>query len=201
MSIATNAFNHHPSNRPGTPPAKVRDADRNPRIAAAIGLQAWLMLFAGGCSPSVAPPAPEQTAATPMSIQAAQHGHLVIDPDDSRWLIRQGGRHFFVCGPGDPEDFLYLGRRNADGTRDGDQVARIGKLIEHGGNCIYMQIVRSHGGDAKDDATQNPFIDSDPSKPLDDDILNQWEEWLTIADKHGILTYLFFYDDGARIWD
>lgn len=35
--------------------------------------------------------------------------------------------------------------------------------------------VRSHGGDGS--STQNPFIDSDPSKGLDQDILNQWENW------------------------
>ncbi|MGH7128556.1 MAG: DUF4038 domain-containing protein, partial [Planctomycetaceae bacterium] len=128
-------------------------------------------------------------------------GQITVDPDHPQWLMRHGGGHVFLCGPGDPEGFLYLGRRNPDGTRDGDQTQRIEKLIRHGGNCIYMQIVRSHGGDAKDDRTQNPFVDSDPAKGLDEDILNQWDEWFTLMDRHGILIYLFFYDDGARIWD
>jgi len=128
-------------------------------------------------------------------------GQIIIDPDYPQWLKRHGGKNVFICGPGDPEDFLYLGKRNANGTRDGDQMQRIKKLVEHGGNCIYMQIVRSHGGDAKKDFTQNPFIDSDPAKGVDDRILKQWEEWFTLMDRHDILIYLFFYDDGARVWN
>lgn len=128
-------------------------------------------------------------------------GQIVRDPDHPQWLKRHGGKHVFICGPGDPEDFLYLGSRNSDGTRDGDQRQRIEKLVRHGGNCIYLQVVRSHGGDAKSDRTQNPFVDSDPAKGIDKDILNQWEEWFTLMDRNDILIYLFFYDDGALVWD
>ncbi len=130
-----------------------------------------------------------------------QPGQVVVDSDHPQWLKRHEGKHLFLCGPGDPEDFLYRGRRNADGTRDGDQERLIRKLIEHGGNSIYLQIVRTHGGDAKGDRTQNPFIDSDPAQRLDERILKQWEEWFTLMDQHDILIYLFFYDDGARIWN
>jgi hypothetical protein len=126
---------------------------------------------------------------------------VVIDPEHPQWLKRQGGRHVFICGPGDPEDFLYVGTRKADGTRVGDQVARIEKLVAHGGNCIYIQLVRTHGGDARPDRTQNPFVDSDPAQGLDEDILKQWDEWLALLDRHNILVYLFFYDDSARIWN
>jgi CubicO group peptidase (beta-lactamase class C family) len=128
-------------------------------------------------------------------------GQIVIDPEYPAWLKREGGSHLFICGPGDPEDFLYRGRRNPDGTRTGDQMALVEKLARYGGNCIYMQIVRTHGGDAGDDPTQNPFVDSDPKKGLDERILAQWEEWFTAMDEHGILIYLFFYDDSASIWD
>jgi hypothetical protein len=128
-------------------------------------------------------------------------GQIVIDPQHPQWLMRQGGRHVFICGPGDPEDFLYVGQRNPDGTRDGDQVQRIEKLARHGGNCVYIQLVRTHGGDARPDATQNPFVDSDPAKGLDDDILRQWDDWFARLDQLNILIYLFFYDDSARIWN
>jgi hypothetical protein len=128
-------------------------------------------------------------------------GQIVVDPQHPRWLMRHEGGHVFICGPGDPEDFLYVGKRNADGTRDGDQVARIEKLVEHGGNCIYIQLVRTHGGDARPDATQNPFVDSDSAKGLDEDILRQWDDWFARLDRHHILIYLFFYDDSARIWN
>ncbi|MGH7955405.1 MAG: Ig-like domain-containing protein, partial [Opitutaceae bacterium] len=135
-----------------------------------------------------------------------QPGQIVIDPQHPQWLMRQGGKHVFICGPGDPESFLYIGKCRPDGTRDGDQAERIKKLVEHGGNCIYMQIVRSHGGDARQNgdpewARQNPFVDGDPGKGLDEDILNQWEGWFTLMDRHEILIYLFIYDDSARIWD
>ena len=100
-------------------------------------------------------------------------GQVVIDPKYPAWLKREGGSHLFICVPGDPEDFLYRGRRNPDGTRAGDQMALIDKLVQYGGNCIYMQIVRSHGGDAGDDSTQNSFIDSDPKKGLGERILAQ----------------------------
>jgi hypothetical protein len=42
--------------------------------------------------------------------------------------------------------------------------------------------VRIHGGDARDDRTHNPFVDSDPAKGIDSRILNQWEEWLRLMD-------------------
>lgn len=125
-------------------------------------------------------------------------GQIIIDPQHPQWLKHQGGKHIFICGPGDPEDFLYRGRRRANGTRAGDQVKLIKKLIKHGGNCIYLQAVRSHGGDGKPD--HNPFVDSDPRRGIDMRILNQWEEWFTLMDRHNILIYFFFYDDNANPW-
>ncbi len=40
----------------------------------------------------------------------------------------------FLCGPGDPEDFLYRT----------DQQAFIDRLVANGGNTAYVQVVRSH---------------------------------------------------------
>ncbi len=150
--------------------------------------------------------AAEGTHLAPASSKHILPGQIVVDPDHPQWLQRHGGKHVFICGPGDPEDFLYVGRRNPDGTRDGDQLARIAKLAEHGGNCIYMQMIRSHGGDAKSNGDpqwtrQNPFVDGDPAQGLDENILQQWEEWFTVMDRHEILMYLFFYDDAACIWN
>jgi hypothetical protein len=128
-------------------------------------------------------------------------GQIIVDPDDARWLKRHGGSHLFICGPGEPEDFLYRGTRRPDGTRNGDQLEMIHKLIRHGGNCIYLQAVRTHGGDAGSDRTHNPFVDSDPARGLDERILDQWNDWFTLMDQHDILIYFFFYDDSARIWN
>ncbi|MBW2699235.1 MAG: serine hydrolase, partial [Deltaproteobacteria bacterium] len=126
-------------------------------------------------------------------------GQIIVDPDHPEWLKRHGGGSVFICGPGDPEDFLYRGSRNSDGTRNGDQLALIDKLVAQGGNSIYMEAVRSHGGDGAGD--HNPFVDSNPALGLDPDILGQWEEWFTRMDDNGIVIYLFFYDDSARIWN
>jgi len=104
-----------------------------------------------------------------------------------------------MCGPGDPEDFLYRGKPRPDGTRDGDQMALIEKLKGTGANCIYLMAVRSHGGDG--DKTQNPFVNNDPRKGINPKVLEQWEKWFTEMDKNGIVIFFFFYDDNARIWD
>ncbi len=123
-------------------------------------------------------------------------------PDDAAWLVRHGedpARPFIMCGPGDPEGFLYRGARRAAGTRDGDQLAIIDAMRDTGANCIYLQAIRSHGGDG--DATHNPFIDSDPAKGLDERILQQWETWFAAMDDAGIVIYFFIYDDSASIWD
>lgn len=115
----------------------------------------------------------------------------------------------FICGPGDPEGFLYRGRRNADGTRSGDQMSMIRKLEQYGGNSIYMTAVRTHGGDAAGDhrktpavypdVLQDPWIDGDPRKGLHEALLAQWEQWFTEMDKHGIVMYFFIYDDGIDV--
>ena len=104
-----------------------------------------------------------------------------------------------MCGPGDPEGFLYRGPRNSNGTRNGDQMGLINKLKGTGSNCIYLMAIRSHGGDGSH--TQNPFVGSDPEKGLDQDILEQWEIWFTEMDKSGIVIFFIFYDDSARIWN
>ena len=122
-------------------------------------------------------------------------GQLVVDPEHPAWFKYQGGGPFYMCGPGDPEDFLYRGTRNASGTRSGDQAALIQKLIGTGANCIYLMAVRSHGGDG--DSSHNPYVDSDLTKGLDNDILNQWEAWFTSMDDNGIVIYFIFYDDSA----
>lgn len=121
-----------------------------------------------------------------------------VMPGRPQWLCRPDGRPLFICGPGDPEDFLYRGKLNPDGTRSGDQLALIRKLAGTGANSIYIMAVRSHGGDG--DSTHNPFVDHDPAKGLNQAVLNQWEGWLRELDRAGIVTFFFLYDDSARVW-
>jgi len=130
-------------------------------------------------------------------------GQIIVNPKNPAWLVRYDpkGNHkpFFLCGPGDPEGFLYRGKRRADGTRDGDQRKLIKKLAPTGANGIYLMAVRSHGGDG--DRSHNPFVNNDPKKGLNAKVLGQWERWFDAMDRAGIVIYFFLYDDSARIWN
>jgi hypothetical protein len=137
-------------------------------------------------------------------------GQIMVDPDNPAALVYNHDRDgdgkrdpFFMCGAGDPEGFLYFGTRNSDGTVNGTkQMEILNNMKASGGNAIYMIAVRTHGGDAQafndpDWAYENPFIDGDPGKGLDQDILNQWETWFRVMDSTGIVIFFIFYDDGA----
>jgi Big-like domain-containing protein len=144
-----------------------------------------------------------RTRPTPLSDQ------VIVDPEHPQWLKRQGGSHLFLCGPGDPEGFLYRGKRNQDGTRDGDQMRIIDNLARHGGNTLYLIAVRTHGGDAwKDkrddpavypDDLHNPWFEQDPKKGLNEAILKQWDAWLTELDRHKIVVFFFIFDDAIDV--
>ena len=117
--------------------------------------------------------------------------------------------HFFYAEPGDPEGFLYRGKRNSNGTRDGDQMQMINKLIKNGGNSIYFISVRTNGGDAwksaRDepdiypDDKQNPWVNQDPEQGLNTDMLDQWDTWFNVMDENGIVIYFFIYDDAIDV--
>ncbi|MBD3375261.1 hypothetical protein GF406_09515 [candidate division KSB1 bacterium] len=145
-------------------------------------------------------------------------GQIIVDSHNPAWLVYNrdndnNGRldPAFICGPGDPEGFLYRGNRNPDGTREGDQEELIEKLAAHGGNCIYMIAVRTHGGDAwksaRDnpkvypDDKHNPWIGQDPARGVNTAILDQWDEWFSLMDENGIIIYFFIYDDAIKIAD
>ena len=98
-------------------------------------------------------------------------GQIIVSPSNPSWLSYEGGGPHFLAGAGDPEDFLYRGVLNDDGTRNGDQSKIIEKLKRSGANGIYFEVVRSHGGDGEN--THNPFIDHAPDKGLNYSILDQ----------------------------
>jgi len=132
--------------------------------------------------------------------QSGPHNsRIIVDPEHPKWLKRSDGRPLFMCGPGDPEDFLYRGRLKPDGTRDGDQMQLIEKMKGTGANCIYLMAVRSHGGDG--DKTHNPFVSHEPGKGINPAVVDQWETWFTEMDQSDIVIYLFLYDDNARVWN
>lgn len=174
-----------------------------PNIVIALCVAASLL--ASGLSavnagdPSLEAPVQAAQAEGSQDAGTAPPGQIVVDPDRPQWLMRKDVGPFFMCGPGDPEDFLYRGVLRPDGTRQGDQLALIDKLKGTGANSIYLMAVRSHGGDG--DSTHNPFIDHDPSGEINNRILDQWETWFREMDRHGIVIFFFIYDDSARIWD
>lgn len=153
---------------------------------------ALLLVSACGGEPEFAPPT-RLVPAEPLP------GQIVVDRRNPAWLSYHGGGPHFLAGAGDPEDFLYRGTLNADGTRDGDQEEIIEKLASSGANGIYFQAVRSHGGDGE--RTHNPFIDHDPDKGLNYAVLDQWDRWFHALDEAGVVIYFFFYDDDALVWD
>lgn len=145
-----------------------------------------------------------------------QHGQIMVDPENPSWLVYnrdndKDGRPdpYFMVGPGDPEGFLYRGKRNPDGTRDGDQLHLVNEVAANGGNCMYLMAVRTHGGDAWKDAQtdpenypdvkHNPWIGQQASYGLNPQILDQWEIWFTEMDRKGITIYFFIYDDAIRV--
>lgn len=145
----------------------------------------------------------DDTASTSFEVECigesrTASGQIVVDSDNPSWLMYEGGAPFIMAGPGDPEGFLYRGSRNADGTRDGDQLELIDKLGGTAANSIYLMAVRSHGGDG--DSTENPFLDSTPGNGLNQDILDQWETWFTEMEERGITIFFIFYDDSSNPW-
>lgn len=131
-------------------------------------------------------------------LSAQMTGQIVVDSRDPSWFRYHQGGSFFLCAPGSPEGFLYRGTLNPNGTRNGDQAGLLTTLAPTGANGIYLMAVRSHGGDGG--STENPFVDNDPSKALNQAVLDQWEAWFQTMDQQGIVIFFIFYDDSARIW-
>jgi hypothetical protein len=126
-------------------------------------------------------------------------GQVIVDPDNASWFRYHQGGSLFLCAPGEPEDFLYRGSQNANGTRNGDQGTLLARLGPTGANGVYLQAVRSHGGDDPT-GTHNPFIDNDKDKGLNQAVLDEWEGWFDTMDQNGVVIFFIFYDDSARLW-
>ncbi|OQB15599.1 MAG: hypothetical protein BWY15_00311 [Firmicutes bacterium ADurb.Bin193] len=134
-------------------------------------------------------------------------GQVMVDPENPSWLVRKTATGYdpvFICGPGDPEEFLYIGTRQSDGTRTGgNQQEIIDRIKDSGANCIYFQAIRgtiNKPAQGDGDNTMNPFVDSDITKGLSEPILAQWEGWFDQLDANGTIMYFFFYDDGIYPW-
>ncbi len=130
---------------------------------------------------------------------AAMPGQIIVDPANPRWLKCNGGKRCFLFGAGNPEEFFFFGKRQADGTRTGGrQSDMIKRLAGTGANTFHVLALRDsryniEPGNGAPDC--NPFIDSDISGKLDEDILNQWELWLGEMEAAGLNVLFNFYND------
>lgn len=117
-------------------------------------------------------------------------GQIVPDPRNPRWLCRydRKGDHkpFMLVGPADPEALLYMERAEE----------LVKKLIEHGGNSIY--VLADASGD--NGLHKQPYIDGKASKGADPDMLDRWLKLFELCDDAGIVVVFIFYDDNVNPW-
>jgi hypothetical protein len=178
----------------------------------------FVQLTASGARMSIATDAPARGAAaaaiasTPLPAQGtttgplddsnAMPGGLIVAGKNPGYLKYNGGRAVFLSGPDNPEEFLYLGALNTDGTRSGggqsEMIARMAKTGVNAFHCLIFRMQRCNIKQEGDDA-HCPFIDHDPAKPLNLVVLDQWEGWLTELERAGINLDFEFYNDATDV--
>ena len=75
----------------------------------------------------------------------------------------------------------------ADGTRSGGgQEETVRRMADAGVNAFHCQMFRMQVCNIKGegDDTHGPFVDHDPSMPLNLDVLEQWDGWLAQMEKN-----------------
>jgi len=138
----------------------------------------------------------------PLDDPDALPGQVIVAGSNPGYLKYNGGGPVFLCGPDNPEDFLFRGTLNADGTRSGGgQEEMIDRMAQAGVNAFHCQMTRMRRCNYKDegDDTHTPFVDHDPSKGLNEDVLNQWDGWLEKLEEKGIVVHLEFYNDATDV--
>jgi len=138
----------------------------------------------------------------PLDDPDALPGQVIVAGSHPGYLKYNGGGPVFLCGPDNPEDFLFQGTLNADGTRSGGgQTEAINRMAKAGVNAFHCQMTRMRRCNYKDegDDTHTPFVDHDPSKGLDEDVLKQWDGWLEKLEAKGIVVHLEFYNDATDV--
>jgi CubicO group peptidase (beta-lactamase class C family) len=156
--------------------------------------------------PSPSPPG-SATASTPSSETrlddpAALPGQIIVAGRQPGYLKLNGGRSIFLCGPDNPEEFLFLGELNPDGTRrDGGQEQMIQRLIDARVNAFHCQMFRMQRCNYKNEGDDQhcPFQNHDPSQPLSEAVLDQWDRWLSLFEAGGIYVHLEFYNDATDV--
>ena len=133
---------------------------------------------------------------------AALPGQVIVAGSNPGYLKYNGGGPVFLCGPDNPETFLFLGDLKPDGTRsNGQQQLAIDRLIKSGANAFHFQMFRMRRCNIKDegDDTHCPFVNFDPSRPLNEAILDQWDGWISQLEQAGVIIHLEFYNDATDV--
>jgi len=141
-------------------------------------------------------------ASGPLDDPDALPGQVIVAGSNPGYLKYNGGGPVFLSGPDNPEDFLFRGILNPDGTRSGGgQTEAINRMAKSGVNAFHCQMTRMKRCNIKNegDDTHTPFVDHDPSKGLDEDVLNQWDGWLDQLEEKGIVVHLELYNDATDV--
>lgn len=146
------------------------------------------------------------TPTWPLPSPIALPGQLVVLDKGKNYpgyLAYNGVGPAFLCGAALPEDFLWYGYDfNDDGTlKDSLQQEMIHKLADNHVNIIRFQMFRMQSCNLKNegDNRHNLFVDNDPAKGPNLDVLFQWEQWITRLEKAGVAVYLEFYGDNTDV--
>ncbi|MHC4173753.1 MAG: hypothetical protein ACYST5_12535 [Planctomycetota bacterium] len=142
------------------------------------------------------------SATGPLDDPDALPGQVVVADPKPGYLKYNGGGPVFICGPDNPETFLWEGMLNADGTRSGGkQEEMINRMAAAGLNGFHFQMFRMQRCNFKNEGDDKhaPFIDHDPAKGLDEDVLKQWDGWLGLLEDKGIIVHLEFYNDATDV--
>lgn len=129
-------------------------------------------------------------------------GQVIVAGSNPGYLKYNGGGPIFLCGPDNPETFLFLGDLNPDGTRsNGQQQQVINRIVKSGANAFHFQMTRMRRCNIKDegDDTHCPFVNFDPNRPLNEAVLDQWNDWISQLEKAGVIIHLEFYNDATDV--
>jgi len=142
------------------------------------------------------------SATGPLDDPGALPGQVIVAGGRPGHLKYNGGGPVFICGPDNPETFLWDGELMPDGTRSGGkQVEMINNIANAGLNGFHFQMFRMQRCNFKNegDDTHAPFIDHDPSQGLNPKVLDQWDHWLGLMEDKGIIVHLEFYNDATDV--
>ena len=95
--------------------------------------------YRGGATDSTHP---RFTSTDPLDDYDALPGQIIVTGETPGYLKYNGGGPAFLCGPDNPETFLFLGELNEDGTRSGPQTEIIDLIGESGANAFHFQMTR-----------------------------------------------------------